>query len=252
MRIAILSDLHIGMHRQHLVQPMLDAIAAGQPEQLIIAGDLVQRARRPLFAEAKRILDQTGLPWLCVPGNHDIPLMNVPARLFWPFDAYETSVPGPREPVLDLQGTGRRIVGVNSTYPLRWRNGRITDNQLARVEWLSDDDPIIVVQHHPISLLPGETKELMLNAERALAAYDAMGVEMIVSGHLHHFNIATSASGMVQVHAGSALCDRPEDPPNEFALLDINAHEFQLTRMIATPDQSQFRAQPEITLPRRR
>lgn len=73
MRIALLSDLHIGMHRTGLVQPMLDAIADARPEHIIVAGDLVQRARRDLFAEAEAILDRTGLPWLCVPGITTFP-----------------------------------------------------------------------------------------------------------------------------------------------------------------------------------
>ncbi|NHF73652.1 metallophosphoesterase family protein [Paracoccus xiamenensis] len=249
MRIALLSDLHIGMHRPRLVQPMLDAIADAAPEHIVIAGDLVQRARPDLFAEAEAILDQTGLPWLCVPGNHDIPLMNVPGRLLWPFRDYQSAVPGPREPLLELPGL--KIIGVNSTFPYRWRNGRLTSRQIERVKHLARTGPTLVVQHHPISLLPGETKELMLNAENALSGYDEAGVDLVLTGHLHSFNTATSASGMTQIHAGSALCDRVEDPPNEIAMLDVEAGEFQLTRMIAPKDGADFVAQPPIALPSR-
>lgn len=175
--------------------------------------------------------------------------MNLPARLLWPFRAYETSVPGPREPVLDLPGL--KVIGVNSTYPYRWRNGRLTDHQIARVKRLTGDGPVMVVQHHPISLLPGETKELMLNADAALAAYDAAGVDLVLTGHLHSFNAVTSASGMTQIHAASALCDRPEDPPNEIALLDVEPGGFELTRLIAPKDGADFIPQPPIALPKR-
>ena len=247
MRLVLLSDLHIGMHRADLVQPLLDSIAAAKADHIIVAGDLVQRAQKPLFAQAKALLDRTALPWFSVPGNHDIPLMNRPARLLWPFDAYETSVPGPREPVLDLPGL--RVIGVNSTYPYRWRNGRITPDQTARVRAAMGDGPVMVVQHHPISLLPGENKELMLNADDTLAAYDAMGVDLVLTGHLHSFNAVTSSSGLTQIHAGSALCDRPIDPPNEFALLDVDPDGYQLTRMIA--QDGAFKPAPPIALPRR-
>ncbi|WBU59814.1 metallophosphoesterase family protein [Paracoccus albus] len=249
MRIALLSDLHIGMHRSRLVQPMLDAIADAQPEHIVIAGDLVQRARRELFEEAEAILDQTGLPWLCVPGNHDIPLMNVAGRLLWPFHDYQKAVPGPREPLLELPGL--KIIGVNSTFPYRWRNGRLTGRQIDRVKHLARSGPVMVVQHHPISLLPGETKELMLNADAALSGYDEAGVNLVLTGHLHNFNAVTSPSGMTQIHAASALCDRSEDPPNEIAMLDIEPDGFQLTRMIAAKDGADFVAQPPISLPRR-
>ncbi|SDD31795.1 3',5'-cyclic AMP phosphodiesterase CpdA [Paracoccus isoporae] len=250
MRLALLADLHIGMHRAHLVQPLLDAIATARPDNLVIAGDLVQRARRGLFAEAQALLDRTGVPWLCVPGNHDIPLLDLPGRLLSPFRAYQRAVQGPREPLLELPGL--KIIGVNSTFPYRWRNGRITQRQIDRVRHLSRSGPVMVVQHHPISLLPGETKELMLNAEAARAAYDAAGVSLVLTGHLHQFNIAGSVSGMTQIHAGSVLCDRPEDPPNEFALLDIEGDVFTLTRMIAASDGAGFIAQPPIQLPKKR
>lgn len=250
MRVALLSDLHIGMHRTGLVQPMLDAIADARPEHIIVAGDLVQRARAGQFDEAKAILDRTGLPWLCVPGNHDIPLINLPARLLWPFHDYQKAVPGPREPLLELPGL--KIIGVNSTFPYRWRNGRLTNRQIARVKHLARSGPVMVVQHHPISLLPGETKELMLNADAALQAYDEAGVDLVLTGHLHNFNAVTSPSGMIQIHAASALCDRPEDPPNEIAMLDVEPNGFQLTRLIATKDEADFVAQPPISLTGRR
>ncbi|WBU56916.1 metallophosphoesterase family protein [Paracoccus sediminicola] len=250
MRLALLSDLHIGMHRAALVEPMLEAIARARPDHIVVAGDLVQRARRELFDEAGMLLSRTGLPWLCVPGNHDIPLMNLPGRLFWPFRAYQRAVPGPREPLLELPGL--KIIGVNSTFPYRWRNGRITGRQIDRVRHLSRSGPVMVVQHHPISLLPGETKELMLNAEAALSAYEEAGVSLVLTGHLHQFNTAISDSGMTQIHAGSALCDRSEDPPNEFALLDVESNSFALTRMIAPKGGGEFLAQPPMKLPKRR
>lgn len=249
MRLVLLSDLHIGMHRADLVQPMLDAIAASGAAHIVIAGDLVQRASPSLFAQARDILDQTGLPWFCVPGNHDIPLLNLPARLLWPFAAYDAAVPGPREPALNLPQL--QVIGVNSTYPYRWRNGRITPTRIDRVRTRIGDGPVMVVQHHPISLLPGETKELMLNAENTLAAYEDMGVDLVLTGHLHSFNVVTSVSGLTQIHAGSALCDRPEDPPNEFALLDVDKDGYHLTRMIADNEGARFFAAPPIPLPRR-
>lgn len=247
MRLVLLSDLHIGMHRAELVQPMLDAIAQAGADHIIVAGDLVQRASKAQFTQATALLNQTALPWFSVPGNHDIPLLNLPARLFWPFKAYDAAVPGSREPVLDLPGL--RIIGVNSTYPYRWRNGLITDAQIERVRQQTGDGPVMIVQHHPISLLPGETKELMLNADRTLAAYEDMGVDLVLTGHLHSFNTVTSASGLTQIHAGSALCDRPIDPPNEFALLDVEPGGYRLTRMIA--QDGAFEPGAPIALPRR-
>ena len=247
MRLILLSDLHIGMHRAGLVQPMLDAIAQAGADHVIVAGDLVQRASKAQFTQATALLNRTALPWFSVPGNHDIPLLNLPARLFWPFSAYDAAVPGDRQPVLDLPGL--RIIGVNSTYPYRWRNGLITEAQIDRVRRLRGDGPVMIVQHHPISLLPGETKELMLNADRTLAAYEDMGVDLVLTGHLHSFNTVTSASGLTQIHAGSALCDRPIDPPNEFALLDVEPGGYQLTRMIA--EGGTFKPAPPIALPHR-
>ena len=63
MRLVLLSDLHIGMHRADLVQPLLDSIAAAKADHIIVAGDLVQRASKAQFTHAadrlERLLEGT-------------------------------------------------------------------------------------------------------------------------------------------------------------------------------------------------
>ena len=55
---------------------------------LVFSGDITQRARRGQFASAAafvRRLEADGVgDTLVIPGNHDIPLYNVFARLFTP------------------------------------------------------------------------------------------------------------------------------------------------------------------------
>ena len=57
-----------------------------QPDLVVMSGDLTQRARRAQFQAARAFVDRLGAtPTLVVPGNHDIPLFNVFARMFHPY-----------------------------------------------------------------------------------------------------------------------------------------------------------------------
>ncbi|KND55896.1 putative DNA repair exonuclease [Candidatus Paraburkholderia kirkii] len=54
-----------------------------RPISSSLSGDITQRARKRQFAAARAFLDALGAtPTLVVPGNHDIPLFDLLARLF--------------------------------------------------------------------------------------------------------------------------------------------------------------------------
>ncbi len=77
-----LSDLHFGTEKQEC----LDAIAAfcreHEPEVIVVSGDLTQRARFTQFYSCKQFLDSLGIPYMVIPGNHDIPLYHLWNRFF--------------------------------------------------------------------------------------------------------------------------------------------------------------------------
>ena len=74
------SDTHFGTEQAPVVQA-LEALAHGQrPSVVVLSGDITQRARPTQFRAARAFADRLGVPVLAIPGNHDIPLLNLWAR----------------------------------------------------------------------------------------------------------------------------------------------------------------------------
>ncbi len=53
-----------------------------KPEVIVVSGDITQRARYQQFYKCRQFLDSLNIPYLVVPGNHDIPLYHVWNRFF--------------------------------------------------------------------------------------------------------------------------------------------------------------------------
>ena len=122
-RIVHLSDLHFGTDRQELLLPLADHVRVLGPDLVVVSGDLTQRARRGQFAEARTFLDGLGLPWLAVPGNHDVPLHNPLMRLLRPYSHYRAAMGEELEPARRLPDA--LVSGLNTVDPYVWQRGRL-------------------------------------------------------------------------------------------------------------------------------
>ncbi len=240
-RLALIADLHFGRENADLLPHLQEAIKAAEPDHVVVAGDFVQRARAAHFAPARDFVDRIGVPWIAVPGNHDIPLYNIAARLFWPRAAYRHHIAETVEPVLYTDAA--RLIGVDTTDPLRVQRGRISDAQIARVcaEIAKDDGRLaVIVAHHPFHQDPAVEKNLMHGAPRALEAWSECGPHVILSGHLHSFLVEPfvtrkGAGQTLQVHCGSSTSTRHRGNPNDLAVLDITAAGITVTRHVFDP-----------------
>ena len=123
LRLLHLSDLHFGRVNPGLVAPLLQAVQGLAPDLVVISGDLTQRARAAQFAQARDFLDRLGVPWLAVPGNHDIPLDRPVLRVLRPFGGYRRAICRDLAPVADLPGLS--VLGFNTATPRHWQAGRI-------------------------------------------------------------------------------------------------------------------------------
>ena len=84
-----LSDTHFGTEQEAVVVAALKLTHAEQPDAVILSGDITQRARAAQFDAARIFCDGLQVErLLTLPGNHDIPLYNVAARLFAPYAGY--------------------------------------------------------------------------------------------------------------------------------------------------------------------
>jgi len=246
-RLVHISDPHFGRTRAELLDPLIAQLRAAEPDLVAVSGDLTQRARNSQFREARAFLDRLGLPWLAVPGNHDVPLDNLHRRLFSPWKRYRRWISTDLEPRFD--DAAMLVLGVNTVNPLSWQRGRIGRSALMRAAAALRADPgeriRVVVAHHPFEHQPGDTKALMRGAARGIAGLTAAGADVVLSGHLHAwhagpFAAAPSGIGALQVHAGTGLSTRLRGEENDFNILALEPGRIEITRMAARAGGNDF------------
>lgn len=245
-RVLHLTDLHFGYHRTALVEPLLARISDLRPDLVVAGGDLTHRAWPGQMRQARAFLDRIAAPVICMPGNHDMPLWNVAARLFWPFAGYRRHFGPVLTPVGRVGDVG--VTALNSADPYAWQRGKIRAGEIGRV--IGNLDPLgtnIVALHHPLQQLPQVDKAPALRAAEALHRLEQAGAHVILSGHLHRWAVdAVLETGrhprLLQIQTGTALCARPSDGQNEFALLEIDGPRLRLERHVSPMAQGEDRA----------
>ena len=179
--IVQISDTHFGTEQPAVVQALEDHVREHRADLLVFSGDITQRARRGQFASAAafvRRLEADGVgDTLVIPGNHDIPLYNVFARLFTPYGNYRQHFGDDLEPVFENEQM--LVIGLNTTHPRRHKDGVVTARQVERVaRRLEESDPgkiRIVVAHQPFgAMVPSDLSNLQHGAEPALQRWASM------------------------------------------------------------------------------
>jgi 3',5'-cyclic AMP phosphodiesterase CpdA len=239
-RIIHLSDPHFGTVPPDLPGALAATLATLAPDAVILSGDLTQRARPAQFAAARRFVESCPRPLLAIPGNHDIPLFNLPLRLLAPWRNWSRSLTLPLEG--EITTPRALITGINTANPHVWKDGLIRPEQLDRLAALfarAGDRRRIVALHHPPEPPNGEAPSLSGAAE-AVAAFARMGVDMVLSGHLHFTHIAplTAAPTILSVQAGTCLSSRTRNDGNAFSMIDLTDEGAAITHYRASTDGS--------------
>ena len=94
-----LSDMHFGTEQPAVVEALVALALQQRPDLLVLSGDITQRARPAEFQAARAFMNRLGAPMLAIPGNHDIPLFNVWARLQRPYAGHMAAFGSELEPV---------------------------------------------------------------------------------------------------------------------------------------------------------
>jgi 3',5'-cyclic AMP phosphodiesterase CpdA len=194
MKVAHLSDLHFGRHDQSVVDALLPELREQDADLVVISGDFVQNGTESEFRIARSFIDSIGRPVFAVPGNHDIPQLNLFRRLFDPYARYRRYIEDDLEPFVELNGVA--FVGLKTprrlTPDFNWSNGYLDRRQLEHLErrFSAASPPAtrVVVAHHP--LLYPEAGDAIVqhrvrHADRALRAFASLGVRLVLSGHFH-------------------------------------------------------------------
>lgn len=246
LTVLHISDLHFGPPYRMDVGESLQAFAAKLvPDAIVASGDFTQRAREEQFQAARDYLDRLPrVPLIVTPGNHDVPLYRIAERIVDPYRYYQKYISEDLDTITTIPGAV--IVSVNSAAPRRAiTNGRIHRWQLefareafARAE---DDAVRILVSHHHFAPPPDwEDAEPMPQAQRALDAFTAMRVDMILGGHLHRAYIGNSLDvysgvdrehGIVIAQSGTTTSRRGRAREREKNTFNVVRFEGRLIRV---------------------
>lgn len=184
-----ISDTHFGTEDPPVVAALQRLAATLSPNVLVLSGDITQRARRRQFAAARAFCDSLGIArMLALPGNHDIPLFNLPARLLDPYGGYRAAFGADLEPELD--GEDLLLLGVNTTRPARHKHGEVSTAQVARVarrlESARREQLRVVVTHQPVCVMREEDEhDRLRGGHAAVQAWSRSGADLVLGGHIH-------------------------------------------------------------------
>lgn len=217
-----LSDTHFGTEQPEVVEALVRLAVRLRPQLVVLSGDITQRARAAQFRAARRFVDRLDAPaTLAIPGNHDIPLFNLAARLWAPYANYRRAFGTRLEPVHDADGL--LVVCVNTTRAHRHKDGEVDAMQVRRVaERLRRARPEqlrIVVTHQPVHVTrPEDASNLLHGREDALRAWAEAGADLVLGGHIHLpyvQSLAGTLPGVSRapwcVQAGTAVSRRVRD-----------------------------------------
>ncbi|SFQ03088.1 3',5'-cyclic AMP phosphodiesterase CpdA [Variovorax sp. OK605] len=213
-----ISDPHFGTEQPdvlHALERLADALAPGV---VVLSGDITQRATAAQFAAARAFADRLGRPVVAVPGNHDIPLFQLGARVFAPYGRYRRAFGDDLEPV--FESPDWQVTMVNTTRWYRHTDGAVSPAQVERVARrlaaASPSQVRVVVTHQPVMVTRTQGMGNRLHGrEQAVARWCAAGADLILGGHIHlpyvrplHDAFPGCARTAWAVQAGTAVSSR--------------------------------------------
>lgn len=205
VRVLHLSDPHFGTERGEVVAALRDSAALLEADLVVLSGDITQRARGPQFADAARFMASLGeAPMLTVPGNHDIPLFNLPLRLLDPYRGYRAHFGRALNPRCSVGAVA--VSGLVSCPAWRHKNGELDPADLAAALPAGDAPLRVAVLHHPLDCrLPEDEHNLLRGAGAVVSAFCAGGVDLVLGGHIHDPYVSTTAARYPDVAAPAVL-----------------------------------------------
>jgi 3',5'-cyclic AMP phosphodiesterase CpdA len=186
LRLAHVADLHFGAEDAAVVRGLRADLAAQDVDRVLVGGDLTMRARAAQFRAARALLGSFDRPWMCVPGNHDVPLFRVVSRAVRPLGPYRRFVDAETQPL--LRTPEMMVLGLSTPRRYLWRDGQIGAGQAARIRTAFEGSARlkVLMMHHPVFRPEQRPKEtLTVGVDRALRAAAGAGVDLVLCGHGH-------------------------------------------------------------------
>ena len=256
-----LSDIHFGLEDRTALDAVCTAIAQQRPAAVLITGDLTMRARHREFAAARDWIAKLDVPVTVEVGNHDLPYFNLWERFTDPYKRF-LGVEYLLERPLALPGIA--VIPLLTTVKAQWRwpwsEGLVSDRALAETLAAIDKVPsgtrVLVTAHHPLTERSPRGQLLTIGGTRAMAALAGLGVEAVLSGHVHDpFDLITqTANGPLRMIGAGTLSKRIRSTPASYNELTITADAItvKVRNFEAVPTaEMQLGAVPKDALPPR-
>jgi 3',5'-cyclic AMP phosphodiesterase CpdA len=231
---------------------LLEAARKLSPDVIAVSGDVTQRARPKEFREAREFLERVEAPKVIVPGNHDVPLWDVFERFTAPLDRWRHLLTGDLEPAWADDVVA--VLGVDTTHRFTVKGGRLDGDTLRGIERrLLDVPPTacrVLVGHHPLASFPGAGGSAARGGRRALEQLARLGVDAVLSGHLHETHVRHTRDllphlerGILLVSAGTASSVRgrgTEALRSTFNVLTVTPGHLGVTTYLYADDGKVF------------
>ncbi|MEN9502732.1 MAG: hypothetical protein RI964_2017 [Pseudomonadota bacterium] len=226
MQLVHISDLHFGREQPVVLRALLQTLQQLQPNVVVISGDLTQRAKTSEYRAARAFLQALSMPYLIIPGNHDMAAWRVWERFCYPWRKWRHYVNANLQPV--VSGADFVAVGVNTARRMQaawdWSRGCINATQVAETcesfAEATGDTLRLVVAHHPFWLpLDSLHRGVIGGGQAALNAFQQSSVDIILGGHVHQAYMQV-VQGMIISHAGTTFSRRLlPGQPNSFNVI---------------------------------
>ncbi len=232
-----ISDPHFGTEVPAVVEALRALARRERPTVAIWSGDITQRSRAAQWAAARRFAAELGVAHtLALPGNHDVALFNLAARLFRPYASFAAVFGAELAPVLSLPDL--LVIGVNTTRRWRHKHGEVSAAQIdavaARLAQAAPAQWRLVVTHQPMDALRDEDRvHVVRGAQAALERWAAAGADVVLGGHIHLPWLSVHEAplrGVGILQAGTAVSRRTRrEAPNSVNLLRVAPRPVPLT-----------------------
>lgn len=218
MKIAQLTDLHIGQHgekpqgvdvRANFLK-LLEGVRRFQPDHLVVSGDLcVRDGERSIYEWIKGHLDALGIPYELISGNHDDP-------------ALMATVFGKEA---DLHGDAVYFIRRWADWPVLFLDTTHGVLPADQREWLrkqlgQHDRPVIIFMHHP------PFRSGVPHMDRKYPLTNREEVQEVLFAHPHPITIFTG-----HYHVDKAVACRNVQmyiTPSAYFQIDQHEEDFQV------------------------
>ena len=144
------------------------------PDLLVLSGDITQRATQDQFRAARAFIDRLRVPFLAIPGNHDIPLFDLGARLLNPYSRFHRAFGDTLEPTHDSHDL--LVLCVNTTRWYRHVNGEVSVAQIDRV----------AAALRPVAVIRAtDVHDRLRGYALAIRRWSDAGCDIVMGGHIH-------------------------------------------------------------------